>query len=672
MRTPHWLGIVLLALVLGATVGYVLSPTFGTGAGRDSRAESGELPEPESEEPLPSSDVVPGNDVDAPVSHFTDEPVDEAPGSEPSGDDSLVRAIKAIPLDAIAEGTGVFRGHVRDPDGNPVAGVRVTASPFSHWYAEPKAEGDSLDDEEYWEYLAEVTRRIVRQRAGQVKATREAITDEKGFYEIRKLPDERFLLNALHDDYEIQPAGRRHLQPDAVVDWVASRAGWVEVTVSAPEDIKTDDVSVYFEAEAAGVRSRKVKPGVPERIKVGVGTWQFRASAGGEKWKSKQTTVTVRAGEDARVSIELKTPPMILAGIEYADGRPAGGVAVRYAVARDELSPQDTLDPRRQLTTPMTPDVSGDRYQSDELEPGDYVVGLFLGNELRTWDRVTVSDTGATINFKLQAPGLADGIRVFLHLPDGFNADYPNFLVRIDEHSQLRVDQWRLDDASYLLVPSSIPEVENVSPRITLTLQKLGTQSAKTTGLKGVAVDLRFEKPAELTLILKNVPNGTERDLGIRYVLPDGSSSWTTGGARGHRLKAEDGVVSLPWGVLQPGEYEFSVFLTTRGSTGRTLAAQTFRMESGKDLTVELELADVYQVTIQAKGIDVYTWMNLGWDGQKPAERCNVHMDEDGKCILTNIPAGTYTLKYRLNAGQSGEKTKTFTINGDKTVYLTE
>ena len=236
----------------------------------------------------------------------------------------------------------------------------------------------------------------------------------------------------------------------------------------------------------------------------------------------------------------------------------------------------------------------------------------------------------------------------------------------------MRVDQWRLDDASYLLVPSSIPEVENVSPRITLTLQKLGTQSAKTTGLKGVAVDLRFEKPAELTLILKNVPNGTERDLGIRYVLPDGSSSWTTGGARGHRLKAEDGVVSLPWGVLQPGEYEFSVFLTTRGSTGRTLAAQTFRMESGKDLTVELELADVYQVTIQAKGIDVYTWMNLGWDGQKPAERCNVHMDEDGKCILTNIPAGTYTLKYRLNAGQSGEKTKTFTINGDKTVYLTE
>jgi hypothetical protein len=67
--------------------------------------------------------------------------------------------------------------------------------------------------------------------------------------------------------------------------------------------------------------------------------------------------------------------------------------------------------------------------------------------------------------------------------------------------------------------------------------------------------------------------------------------------------------------------------------------------------------------------------MALEWEGRAllHADQPSLHMGKDGKCIVPALPAGTYSVRYRLNGrpGRDAQQEKTFTVTDNMTVNLT-
>lgn len=664
MRTPYWIGIVVLALILGAVVGYALKPVKGLALAAERDSSLPRVAQRECDGPL--------NDTATPHREEpgTPSPVpDEQKPVSSVYDDLILQALKSIePLETPA-GDKKITGYVRTPDGAPVVGAQVIAIQQESytWPRHPRS--TSAEDPELWEYLVKHTRTHVQRELYPLINNRTATTDADGYYELAGLAEDRANLSARCPGYEIKRQRRGFIRPDAEVDWVAYRSRVVVVTVSAIGDTAPNNVRLCYKAEAVSEVTKTGKLNEPISASVGEGTWTFWATDRDNLWRSEQVELQIGSdGTSLELVLNLEPPRRLSIKVESSGGRPQQGYSVYYAKFRDDLTVEEHFDPRRRMVEDIRFRGEG-LYQTGALSPGTYAVGVLDGNSLVDATRLIIEDSEAEYTFKTHCPSLSDGIRCVVEAPDGYEIRNPNFSIVLNELSNMGVQVWLLDDGSYLLIPMKpdLEDIDNIA--VQLDLPNLGTGFADCSSLTAASVTLRFDEGAKVDVRITNLPDHEQSKLAISWVQPGRRKVWrhvVTRRASGTEDEPE-ALESL--GELQPGTYEISIRLAGRISVP-DLAVASVKVESGQDQVINLKLVDLYEVILEASGVEVYTWMTLNWDGAIERARHNLHMDDDGKCIIPLVPAGTYTVKYLVD--RFDEREKTFTVKGNSTVYLTE
>ena len=670
MRTPHWIGIVVIALIVGGAFGYVMKPVGSVSP----EIQAGDPPivadrttETKSKPALPVDEGTESEKQPPAVS--TNKSYDRESSVDPE-DDLLLRALQSIePLPAIT-GDRTITGYVRTPDGDPVAGVRITAIQKQGFSYPGHPEFESAEDPRLWEFLAEHTRIRVRQELYPFRSSPSVQTNEEGYYELAGLAEKNARVRAVIAGYHLKAQGRTYVKPDAQLDWVASRAGSISVTVTGASEDEAGSLRVYFRSAVVEADSQKVKLAEPKSFELGEGTWEVWAEDRQSKLSSDVTTVKVEAETGPIVvQLVLKTPPDIELKVVTEGGQLLGGFRVLAAPFRADLLPEEHFDERRRMTTRLGLVTEDGVYRSAVLDPGEYVLGVQNNGTVLATTRIALGDHRAYSSIKVGVPPAHAGIRCVVKVPAGEKTSRLRFSIYVNETAQVPVQTWEMDDGSFLLVPQREFHADVESISVEAYLQSFGTQYRAASALKGSVVEFTFEAPAELFLKITNVPEGLARDLAINYRLPNGRNSWRNPGSWGRRPKTDEGEILIQAGMVQPGSYEYWIQAGHRNGTPE-LARTSFVVEAGEDTVVEMRLVDLYEVTLEASGVEVYTWMSLLWE-EHPEERgTSLHMDDDGTCIIPYLPAGTYTIKYRVNVSEPREKT--FTVKDGMTVYLTE
>jgi len=532
----------------------------------------------------------------APREHRTPEPVREAPGSLPrdgferagpweaGGSDEVGSAADNVPrgdtrlrdltgeagkelarvlarpaAQAFLEGDGTVTGSVRDLQGEPVAGVIVTASPeaqpFDLAVAARRARERAHEDVD----LDAIARDAIQGELWRREVRRTARTDSDGHYEIKDLVKGWHRVTAFHDDYDLQPDPRNNrVQPDAVVDFRAQPVASVPVEVRLPDGRLAD---------------------------YGWLSWQGAGGNGWDSWVPEPGTVRLPK-VTCRVKAQTWMPePLQSAEVEYDAGSADGPLVLelegrRVLTARlvpaEGLSVPDGVDfklRRLEGRADVDPEsLKGDQGRGGQatqgratwydLDPGRYLIAAFLGGSHLLAHAVAEMGEGSTdVDLPFEAPPPGTYVTAKLLVPEGGSAQgSTRFAVITGSGERTRhhgADALKRVDGEWLVLLPELPADAQGEALLRVSTGGYGSAQESFDPRRPGTVTFRFREPARLRLLVERFSgSGVEGRLF--------AALWGDEGTVSARQIEADGRCDL--GTVQPKDYSLILFVRDGGT----------------------------------------------------------------------------------------------------------
>lgn len=638
MRTLHWIGVVVLALVVGGAAGYIAAPRVSEGPsnslasdGEGNRAVIGD--EQESRNPLPA-ERSPAPEGDAPSPEREPRPV----GTEPA---SLTEVLKTIPPLPRAEGSGRFEGYVRDTQGNPLKGVTVRA-------LGRRASGNDYllrvwdyEQRELWEGLAEDVRRLVQLRTYHFNDQYSAVTDAEGHYEITGLVREPMGLMASLPGYEfVQLGGHFYQTPDAAVDFVASRAYEVHIRVIHADGLEPPEGRL----EIINLATYK-KEYAPSQTS---GTsWSWRLPSG---QYAAQVTYETGTGSSEQQFFEVVPSDEPLEVTFTFEPDDALRVLVQFnssANTRFEVvcvPDQTGQDPQALLDNSHAPERLAREVRENEtavfpgVGAGEYVVGVrrVVGGWYAV-KRISYAGDGTEHFIEIVPPTPDRCITCTVTTPDARPLFYPTFVIlRGETRTSLLV--WSMGNHTYRLQLPPEDEFDRMAPG---TLQaedrNYGRAQVQLNTCTAQSVGITYKESGFLVVKWRGADLGNQRRPVVSLYSQDGvlveeERYW-------HTNQLRDGMVLT---TLQPGKFRMK--MTLDGGLPFPIYEGELEIKPGfNEVTPDLSALSTLKLRINAQNLNRVELVTL-IDGEETSH--TVHVYKQTEVVLYGLPEGDYTIRY--------------------------
>lgn len=650
MRTPHWLGMILLALVAGVATGWLAR---GGDETLPSRPAAAPLADPDGPRegatgPLASTLLEPPSTSAPPAA------ADPAPVN-PAGSQVI---IDGIVLPEPITGDGKVTVLVADLQGAPVEGLELSlATEGNREELKYPRRADFETDEEYM--VAKLRHSYVRWKLEQ-QATHIQTSDVNGRIEFVGLPGEHAQLSMRSQDFLLEGRTDTMSRPVKVgeeITLTVARARQVEVLVEGATS-RSCRVSWTFESRTD---STSVTVGKSAKIRLPLGRVEIRADAGSSGGRSEPVVVEVNDSTPA-VVLKLGTDAVLTGVVKFEGPRPRYYSVYSAKVVAGATDAELLQDSRSAPVVRIEVDQeSGKFVVNDELE-GEYAIGVIGESELLCSTRVVLGNSPGEVELEVPAPDQAGGLIINVERPKDVRIENEQFTVRDSLKGRyLSCRVWEYSDNRFLLMlqpgdAQSFPQEAIVS----MHNGWLGFVESRFRPGVDTEVSLKFEAGCMLRVSITNPPPSSswlalDCSKGPEFAEWRSVSSSIRPRERAERVAA-----------LQPGEYRFR--LRSAHHTGWVLAQLEATLKAGEQL-IEIAVPELHSVLLDGSGCSPYTHGDLKHVESDISQHFT--FNDNGNCLLGGLPPGTYEVSYTAN-GIHGKKQKvTFSLPGTEKVVLT-
>lgn len=642
MRTPHWLVSLLLVFGVGVGLGYSVTPAPDYVAPAVEPLEQKAAETPRTAAPLPE------------ISGATEPPAPAQP--EATGTDPLIEALKQWGLSDLAAVTGSIAARAVDAEGQPLAGVRIELYPRLPWGRSSGRVDVWAQEDQFWRSVAENNLGTAKSMVLLRRHSQTLETDARGEAVFSGLVDVPYSMRAQFPDSVLMAQGpTEQLKPGDSVTWSVRAYRGVRVKVEAPADAGPLRVVARY-ADDADPTTLELAPGEIADLRLKPGDWSVQARAKDGRHTCDAVTVTVPDdGELAPLTLRLKPVARVRVLVKFTGGVPLWNEYVRLAPVRAELTDAEHFDERRRLAAPLEQLYQRPHeYLTADLEPGPYLVRVELAQGQSETRRVEANAGSNIIEVEFSAPAETAGIVCEVEGPPDrgkpgalyFDALTPAKDGWVRPERLHRV--WKLSSGRYLLLGAE------GATAISTTWHPLGTITRE---VGRSTLRFRFELPFELQVRLEGHPeelNGRVQAYLKWLDAGNAESGSFTRADKSEKFKGQPGRVELR--VEHPEFY------------GMVLVRQELTLRAGEARAFTLRLPEMFELVIEAPADEVYE-MKLQPAGDDSRE-FRLGFGQDGRCILPHVPAGSYTLKYRLRSRPQEELRRSLTVQGNTTTRL--
>jgi len=574
---------------------------------------------------------------------------------------TISERLASAPVDPIPTGDGRITGSVTDPQGGPVSGALVVATPHYDWSAAPGtkrhrgvAAPPSLD----WDLEEAVRTRLAYYR-WMHEARRQARTDPDGFYRIEKLaPGKHSLIAYVQGCEVVAKAGSNAYQAmdGDRIDFVAYPLVVVPVDVRLPEGTRPREAAVNCtqRVESSSQSRRRLWTSDQRWIELRPGGYELTALVDepGRTLRSASQAIVVKAGETpSELVFLLRERPSLRVRAVLPPGFAPQPVSIHAAALHGDVSPdpRSLLDGSLQAGARRINNLETIRLWSD-LPPGAYLVGASFADpkKIDVSRVVEVRRGTTTVTLEMPPPDPAAFVHVRVLDPGG------DLLSGAKLRPGYRSDRgWgtktvpvlRLEDGSSLLHTFDPgPDHSNVSHFVHAVAPGYGSRDQDYEPGRAEEVVLRFEDPALVEVTVAGFAGrGLQGALRIGLRSRGSSNAGRRYPGYGGRKPDEEGRLQMP--PVQPGAYEIVLFAEPYGRSvpiGRTPVT----LGSG-NRRITIPLPQLYTLRIHVRAalsrLDLYTW-NASLEVRRLVySRGDVPEAAELACRM--LPAGTYKLR---------------------------
>lgn len=651
MRTPHWLGMILLALVAGVATGWLAR---GGDETLPSRPAAAPLADPDGSRegatgPLASTPVEPTN-ASAPPATAEPAPVN------PAGSQVI---IDGIVLPEPITGDGKVTVLVADLQGAPVEGLELSlATEGNREELKYPRRADFDTDEEYM--VAKLRHSYVRWKLEQ-QATHIQTSDVNGRIEFVGLPGEHAQLSMRSQDFLLEGRTDTMSRPVKVgeeITLTVARARQVEVLVEGATS-RSCRVSWTFESRTD---STSVTVGKSAKIRLPLGRVEIRADAGSSGGRSEPVVVEVNDSTPA-VVLKLGTDAVLTGVVKFEGPRPRYYSVYAAKVVAGATDAELLQDSRSAPVVRIEVDQeSGKFVVSDELE-GEYVIGVKGESKLLCSSRIVLGDSPMELELEVPAPVTNGGLIVNVEHPKDVPVENVQFTIRNSEKNRIvSVSVWIYSNTRFLVIPiwgdSKAPPQEAI---VGLHIGRLGYVEKDFRPGVDTEVNLKFEAACQVTLSISNPPAGSNR-LALDFARAPEFDRWQSASLSLRASRSAEAEL----GAFQPGLYRFR--LRSEYPYGWVLAELDVTLKAGEQ-SIEIAVPELHSVLLDGSGCSPYTHGDLKHVESDVSQHFT--FNDNGNCLLGGLPPGTYEVSYTAN-GIHGKKQKvTFSLPGAEKVILT-
>jgi hypothetical protein len=492
----------------------------------------------------------------------------------------LSRVLDRPAAQAFLEGDGTITGSVRDPAGEPVAGVIVTASPeaqpFDLAATARRARERAHEDID----LGAVARDAIQGELWRRQARHTTRTDAGGRYELKGLVEGWHRLTAFHEDYDVRPDPQfNRVQPDAVVDFRAQPVMAVPVEVRLPDGELADNAWVSWQGpQGSGWDTWKPEPGT---VRLPKASCRVKAQTSvPDALQSPEVAYEAVAGA-APLVLRLEGRRALVAMLVPAEGLsvPEG---VEFRLRR--LEGRADVDPASlQGDEARSGSSSQGRATWYDLEPGRYLVAAFLGGRHLLAHAVAEMGEGSIdVELPFDAPAAGTYVTAKLLVQDGGPvAGNARFLIVTGSGERVRhhpADALRREDGTWLvLLPESLGDGADAAALLRAAVGAYGTAQEAFDPRHSGPVTIRFREPSRVRLRVERLAgSGVEGRLF--------AALWGEEGGVATRQIEADGRCDL--GAVQPKDYSLLLFVRERDTRWTILSRKVALGAGDQEQTV--------------------------------------------------------------------------------------
>jgi hypothetical protein len=646
----------LVAGVVGLLVGIAVGLTTSLFVGSDSSDSSSEA----------VSGVARSNDDRDSAAERVSPSAQSAPiieGDAMAKPDAVNAEREAVPTAANLRGDEVITGTVLDPQGKGVAGVAIRASFAPASSSASSRRGLGLPpmksfDEEVSEAIAGVRQR----RAGRIDTT----TADDGTFRLSNLVEGRYTIEAGLEGFVIEGQGSTWVQTGGAVQFIATPAIAVPLTVLLPDGRAAARASLHVQVERR-THHESFAASNPF-LRLSAGSYKLRAlvadgadlAANGLKEPAASEWVTVTIVE-AVTPVELKLvtrlgvrgrvkPHPELLGF---DGLRAGAVPLASDAEFDPSSESPSQDPR------STVSVSGGKFELMDLAAGRYAVVVQTGNEDFLLHEVIELQSGiAEVELDLADLDASRFLTCRVLDPDGQALAGVDFRQTLRSKNGTRTSSPtelpRRDGSYWLSFGADAAKAlakGDASTKFELTAQTSSFGSRTVEVAPGAkSVEISFREPAFLNVTVAGyVGSGMEGRL--RVALQSGADQ--EGRYFGGRNDQFDSKGQARLGPNEPGSY--TVVLTAEDRDGDRfrnpeVARQDLVLASGEN-SVMLTIGALHDLEVTVVGVDVGGHVSLSRTTTSGEDHVDSQEVENGKVTFSSVAPGEYRVQYFDQAG---------------------
>ncbi|MHC4731413.1 MAG: carboxypeptidase-like regulatory domain-containing protein, partial [Planctomycetota bacterium] len=490
------------------------------------------------------------------------------------------RIVTSERAESILDGEGTITGTVRDPAGEPIEGVIVTALPEAQPFGLAVAARQARERPHVDRSLADVARDAIEGELWRRYARLTTKSGPDGHFDLKGLMDARHTLTAFHDSYDVKPLSHQgKVVPDAVVDFLARPVAEVRVEVLMPDGTVAEHAWLKWQ----GPHGTGWGPWTREAgtVRLPIGSCKVQANTTvPEPLQSEEVERVI----GPRTSEELLT--LQLTGRRILTARlvlPGGFVVpktVEYrlrpmADAREEVDPESLLQDQSQRHAQSR---SPGRAFWYDLEPGHYLVAAFL--DKRRLLAHAIAEVGAEaseVELPVSEPELGTFVTVRLLGPDGGpvpgQASFRVITGPENRPRAQRADALQRDDGAWLVFLDRIDPQGGSDATLRVGTRDYGSALHPCNLRGGGTITLRFGKPARLKLQLDRYSgSGVEGALYVALRGEVGADAW--------RLVSPNGSCDLSG--VQPGAYRL-LLVVRKKNRNWPIYQRRINLDSGEE-----------------------------------------------------------------------------------------
>ncbi|MEM8883373.1 MAG: hypothetical protein AAGD14_04860, partial [Planctomycetota bacterium] len=462
---------------------------------------------------------------------------------------------------AMLQGTGKLNGSVRDPEGNAVAGVIITAVPDTRPFELTARSRESRLRSHEDRQLGDVAQSAIENELWRRFSRRTATTDANGRYEMSGLTDTRHRLTAFHPKYDVQPLNQRgRVQPDAVVDFGAKPIAEIRVQVKQPDGTLAEHAWLRWE----GAHGRGQEAWLREQgtVRLPLGSCKVKAELWlPEPMESEEVEREILASEGQEpIVLELKARRVLTARLAMPEGYSVPQ-RVQYRMRKvegGEVEPESLLaDQSNRHARVPTPG----RAHWFDLEPGRYLVAAFTDQRRLLGSAVAeVKEGPSEVELSVEEPDAGSFVMVKLLGPDG--GPVPgNVSFRVVNTVQNRSRTTRVDamqrDEAWLVFLDRVPgRKDGGRAQMRVGTRDYGGAVEEFNLRGGGTISFKFDKPGRIQFEIDGYNgSGVEGSLYVALRGKLGADSWN--------LVAPDGTARSSG--VQPGNYDLYLYVRSKG-----------------------------------------------------------------------------------------------------------